>query len=1302
MADTRKNVDHVETKAEAVSPTAVGNAFVKQYYHLLSETPEQLHRFYKDISTWCHGNGSQMEQSILGQKAINDQIMIRGYIGTRVDLDRGSIDCQASLHGSILVLVTGVMTLRSSAIPKPFVQTFYLAVQPTGYFVLNDVLRFLEAPSPSEAGTSASIPIPTRSPQAKLPATKGDRTPCEDKSRSDVKTPKKTPEAPKAVPKSPNVKSVEVPAKKEMMSPKVNAHVEKSDTKESDGVQHVQESVKEEHVQAPNSSSTSTTASPEKPAKAPVAQADTNESVPTQPKPSTNWAMHLFSSSTAPRSVAVAPTPKAVSAKPVTPPKPKPTSQPSDAAKKTTYSIYIREFPSQTQESDLRELFEPFGKIVSINHASSRGFAFVDYLEHESVKKVLNESTSFELYGKVLYVDERGDRGERKESRGSYRSDGRGGRGRAGRDNGKGMRSNAKRNGGDRENSNGILPNASSGPTSAGRSDRREKGGRRIARERLRSKRMDSDKEEAKINQNESSQQVKTREHLVKIANDTEKYLLKYKGRDPLRKWIQYLQWLNDKLPTERHRIISTLKKCTLSLQRCPDYLNDVRYIRLWIQYADMVSNPNDIFKYLYKNDIGEQVSLFYVGWAWVLESIGKYSYAHKVYLKAIKKKAQPQDFLQQKYADFQRRMEGRWISLSKPKKQSSAVNLCTESLNEWNAHAGGEKTVDEPREHYVRKDGGYVPNSKLVKMDTLSDSAKVGNATTLATDSTTERSKSIADTKTLCRSRRNAQRSQRQRSDKQDETQERPSVSNKTHSASYGTRTSFEEQRAMDRGKKLSAKAEDCYLTSLTKKQKVRAFGTTPTSASSTKKASQLSDDSKKIEVDTRIATNRSLQHNSSIVMLRHKAVARKHTESSVATRENKKEYVNRDAEFTQTSSRKSRKPLTTRDDIISKLNQPIPKTDSTPRAVRTATKPFGDQNEKEKYAALNIIAIQAKGKTRQRDCLKDDHQNPNCLDPYKRSHRQSIVENESVIRFLLDECENVHVHSGKMPLLPVGDTKHKRSKIAATIKISDAIIVEVTSLLGSGSFARVYSVTTNLNGVSQALALKYEKKTKYLPWEYFVVNQARAGKAFPEILTMYYSIQMFKIVEMLHRVDILHGDIKPDNWVFYSGRCSVGSSISQPDDPVHATGNIVLIDFGRAIDLKSYPKDTAFSGDCHVKGFQCVEMLTGKPWRHQIDTFGLCSTIHCMLFGSYMQVYQVKEESSTRWKIGKPFKRYWQIAIWGEIFGTLLNVSSCEKQPCLAALRNRLEMVLLSNPNHQQVLHPPSIIVNDSNDVA
>lgn len=57
-----------------------------------------------------------------------------------------------------------------------------------------------------------------------------------------------------------------------------------------------------------------------------------------------------------------------------------------------------------------------------------------------------------------------------------------------------------------------------------------------------------------------------------------------------------------------------------------------------WDYQADLVSNPKDIFKYLYQNRIGEHVSLFYVGWAWVLESTANYAQAHKVYLKATQK----------------------------------------------------------------------------------------------------------------------------------------------------------------------------------------------------------------------------------------------------------------------------------------------------------------------------------------------------------------------------------------------------------------------------------------------------------------------------------------------------------------------------------------------------------------------------------------------------------------------------------------------------------------------------------------
>ncbi|RLN50353.1 hypothetical protein BBJ28_00022907, partial [Nothophytophthora sp. Chile5] len=64
---------------EAPAPSTVGNTFMRQYYHFLAKEPQSLHRFYKDESRWCHGVGSHMEEPIAGQRAINEQILRRGY-----------------------------------------------------------------------------------------------------------------------------------------------------------------------------------------------------------------------------------------------------------------------------------------------------------------------------------------------------------------------------------------------------------------------------------------------------------------------------------------------------------------------------------------------------------------------------------------------------------------------------------------------------------------------------------------------------------------------------------------------------------------------------------------------------------------------------------------------------------------------------------------------------------------------------------------------------------------------------------------------------------------------------------------------------------------------------------------------------------------------------------------------------------------------------------------------------------------------------------------------------------------------
>lgn len=167
------------------------------------------------------------------------------------------------------------------------------------------------------------------------------------------------------------------------------------------------------------------------------------------------------------------------------------------------------------------------------------------------------------------------------------------------------------------------------------------------------------------------SLQAKTR--LESEVQRQETRIHSYEGDDPLALWVDYVRWLEVKMPEDTRKKFAVLEQCTRALKDSERYRNDMRYIRLWIQYADLVSNPKDIFKYLYQNKIGERVSLFYIGWAYVLETLANYPQAHKVYLKASQKNAEPKDLLERKYKEFQRRMSRQWLKMTAETASTSA-----------------------------------------------------------------------------------------------------------------------------------------------------------------------------------------------------------------------------------------------------------------------------------------------------------------------------------------------------------------------------------------------------------------------------------------------------------------------------------------------------------------------------------------------------------------------------------------------------------------------------------------------------
>ncbi|KAF9450293.1 hypothetical protein P691DRAFT_810604, partial [Macrolepiota fuliginosa MF-IS2] len=155
-----------------VVPSEVGWQFVPQYYTFVNKQPNRLHCFYTKSSTFIHGTEGEEGKPCFGQQEIHQKITSIGFQDCKVFIH--SVDAQASANGGIIIQVIGEMSNRGEAWRK-FVQTFFLAEQPNGYFVLNDIFRFLkeeavetddaDSVGEPEAAPSETAPTPAAAPQ---------------------------------------------------------------------------------------------------------------------------------------------------------------------------------------------------------------------------------------------------------------------------------------------------------------------------------------------------------------------------------------------------------------------------------------------------------------------------------------------------------------------------------------------------------------------------------------------------------------------------------------------------------------------------------------------------------------------------------------------------------------------------------------------------------------------------------------------------------------------------------------------------------------------------------------------------------------------------------------------------------------------------------------------------------------------------------------------------------------------------------------------------------------------------------
>ena len=130
-----------------------------------------------------------------------------------------------------------------------------------------------------------------------------------------------------------------------------------------------------------------------------------------------------------------------------------------------------------------------------------------------------------------------------------------------------------------------------------------------------------------------------------------------------LDEYIKYFKWLRNTYTSNSQKALKVLEKCTYDLKNETEVKNDTRFVKLWIEYADMVRTPGEVFNYMMTNKIGEKVSLFWIAWAFVAEKAENYKLTDQVFQKGIRRMAEPKDLLQKRYQQFQRRLARHYLN---------------------------------------------------------------------------------------------------------------------------------------------------------------------------------------------------------------------------------------------------------------------------------------------------------------------------------------------------------------------------------------------------------------------------------------------------------------------------------------------------------------------------------------------------------------------------------------------------------------------------------------------------------------
>ncbi|CAH0725175.1 unnamed protein product, partial [Brenthis ino] len=315
-----------------------------------------------------------------------------------------------------------------------------------------------------------------------------------------------------------------------------------------------------------------------------------------------------------------------------------------------------------------------------------------------------------------------------------------------------------------------------------------------------------------------------------------------------------------------------------------------------------------------------------------------------------------------------------------------------------------------------------------------------------------------------------------------------------------------------------------------------------------------------------------------------------------------------------------------------------------------------------------------------------------PKVIDPFNKKMLTNLLE---YVKFPNKTHADGYIEVRSIPKLQV-----------ATVTRVGSSKFSIEKQLGKGNYGAVF-LCLDLRS-NKSVAVKYQKPSR--PWEFYICQEIKArikdpfmlpgymdittaflgdnaslfvseysrygslldvankvriatSKCINECIVILLTSEMLSIVHYLHKAQIIHADLKPDNFL-----------LMKIPTQEWRTPSLQLIDLGCAIDMSLFPEGTTFRELIATEGFTCTEMREGKPWTYQTDLYCLAGTIYVILMGNYMKVVN----RLGHWNIDKKLPRYMKNTLWDKIFTTLLNVPDCNNLPDLMDLKNDVDRVL------------------------